>query len=257
MLGIGQISTRIAELIRGALPYAIVNNNPDASLFARLASYSEVQQAIDAGHTWIKVKPSDTDYVNFTVDNDYTKIESSWGARFTNTNTATNNHVIVVSGSYCTLTGLRTYTPGLESSNDRRGFNITGNHNYIINCIVEDSDASGFAVDGAYNTFQSCHVSDADDYGFYVNSSRVSIIGCRMQSSGSAPLYFTASADYCLTVGNACQDTNSVNVVTGAIDGVMVGNSINGGVSISQANAWILGSNTATAGDPPGANKLY
>mgnify|MGYP001200121053 FL=1 len=257
MLGIGQISTRIAELIRGALPYAIVNNNPDASAFARLVSYREVQQAIDAGHLWIKVKPSDTDYMNFTVDNDYTKIESSWGARFTNTNTATNNHVIVVSGSYCTLTGLRTYTAGQATGNDRRGFNLTGNRNFIINCYVEDSDGSGFATVATDNTFQSCLVKDADDYGFYIGASYESIIGCRMIASGSGPVHFTSAGDYCLMVGNACQDGGNVGVSSGAIDGVMVGNSLNGSVSISQSDAWILGSTTSPSSDPPGANKLY
>ncbi len=256
MLGIGQISSRIAELIRGALPYAIVNNNPDASLFARLASYSEVQQAIDAGHTWIKVTPSDTDYEHFTVDNNYTKIESSWGARFTRSSGA-NLHVITVSAAYCTLTGLRTYTPGGESNYDRRGFQITGYRNHIINCMVEDSDASGFAAQGAYNTFQNCLVEDVDDYGFYINSTRASIIGCRFMASGSGTIHFEAVADYCLMVGNAIEDTGNVGVASGSANGVMVGNSINGGVSISQSDAWILGSTTSNSGDPPGANKLY
>ena len=257
MLGIGQISTRIAELIRGALPYAIVNNNPDASMFARLASYSEVQQAIDAGHTWIKVKPSDTDYAHFTADNDYTKIESSWGARFTNINTAASNHVIVVSGNHCTVTGLRTYTPGLETSNDRRGFNITGQYNFVINCFVEDSDGSGFAIEGSYNTFQNCLVKDADDYGFYMNSNYATVNGCRMVTSGSGPIHFTSVGDIMVVVGNAMQDTGNVGVSSGAADGVLVGNAINGSVSVSQSDAWIFGSNTAAAGDPPGANKLY
>jgi len=258
MLGIKQISTRIAELIRGALPYAIVNNNPDASLFARLASYSEVQQAIDAGHTWIKVKPSDTDYSNFTVDNNYTRIESSWGARFTNTNTATNNHVIVVSGNHCTVTGLRTYTAGgATSASDRRGFNITGQYNFVINCMVEDSDGSGFAIQGSYNTFQNCLVKDADVYGFYMDSNYVSIIGCRMVTSGSGPIHFTSVGDRCIVVGNACQDTGNVGMASGAAEGVMVGNAVNGGISISQSEAWILGSTTTPSSDPPGANKLY
>ena len=76
MLGIGQISARIAELIRGALPYAIVNNDPDRSRFARLISYSEVQHAIDAGHKWIKIKESDIDYAHFTVDNTTPKLRA-------------------------------------------------------------------------------------------------------------------------------------------------------------------------------------
>ena len=257
MLGIGQISTRIAELIRGTLPFAIVDNNPDASMFARLASYSEVQQAVDAGHLWIKVRPSDTDYAHFTADNDYTKIESSWGARFTNINTAASNHVIVVSGNHCTMTGLRTYTAGGATSNDRRGFNITGQYIQVSNCFVEDSDGSGFAIEGSYNLFQNCLVKDADDYGFYMNSNFVQILNCRMVTSGSGPIHFTTVGDASIVVGCLVQDTGNIGVASTAVDGVIVGNAINGGISISTSDAWILGSNTAAAGDPPGANKLY
>ena len=60
-----------------------------------------------------------------------------------------------------------------------------------------------------------------------------------------------------VVVGNAMQDTGNVGVSSGAADGVLVGNAINGSVSVSQSDAWIFGSNTAAAGDPPGANKLY
>ena len=58
-------------------------------------------------------------------------------------------------------------------------------------------------------------------------------------------------------VGNAIEDTGNVGVSSGCVDGVMVGNSVNGGISISQSDAWILGSTTSNSGDPPGANKLY
>ena len=257
MLGIGQISSRIAELIRGALPYAIINNNPDASRFARLISYREVQEAIDVGHTWIQVKPSDVYYEGFTVDNNYTKVESSWGAQFTNLNVGSNQHVIVVSASYCTLTGLSSYTPGVESGHDRRPFNITGSYNFIINCLVEDSDASGFGAEGTYNTFQNCHVSDVDDYGFYVNSSNNSIIGCRIITSGSSAVHFEAAADRCMFNDNYSASTSAVGVAGGSAEGVMIGNMINGAVSISSSDAWILGSTTSNSADPPGANKLY
>ena len=67
MLGIGQITTRVAELIRGAMPFAIVNNNTTQSLFSRVVSYSEVQHALDVGWKWIKVSASDVDYQIFTI----------------------------------------------------------------------------------------------------------------------------------------------------------------------------------------------
>ena len=111
-----------------------------------LYSNDQVQEALDAGHKWIKVKASDVDYNNFTVSTNHTTLESSCGATFTNTNTAAGQHVIVVSSDYCRLTGFRTYTLGGATSNARYGFNITGDYNSINNCFVEDSDASGFYI---------------------------------------------------------------------------------------------------------------
>ena len=52
MLGIGQIANRIAELIRGALPFAIVSNgtNPDGSsrgmsVFEKLIAWPDIGTA--------------------------------------------------------------------------------------------------------------------------------------------------------------------------------------------------------------------
>ena len=72
MLGIGQITTRIAELIRGAMPFAIVDNGTDfdglprsQSRFSRIVSYPDVQHAINAG--WKQIKIAKGRYGGFTI----------------------------------------------------------------------------------------------------------------------------------------------------------------------------------------------
>jgi len=229
MLGIGQITTRVAELIRGALPYAIVNNNLDQSLFSRLICYSEVQHALDAGWKWIKVKASDVDYNDFTVSTNHTTLESPWGARFTNTNTAAGNHVIKVPADFCVLTGFRTYTAGGATSNDRAGISITGDYNRLNGCLVEDSDGSGI-VSGSgavWNSFIDCVVQDADEYGFVAVGQGTRMLGCTVQNSGyTAGFYiladnFVAVADIALTGGN-------FEMASGADNGLLVGNLLDG-----------------------------
>lgn len=235
MLGIGQISTRIAELIRGALPYAIVNNNPDASLFARLASYSEVQQALDAGHKWITVKPSDVDYVQFKVSGDHVKIQSSWGARFTSTTTGANTVVCEVTGDYCWIEGINTYTAGGTTTNDRRGFDCsTGQYNYFLGCLVTDSDGSGFCVGnnegGVWNTFIGCHVIDVDDFGFYLDDQGPKVIGCTVSNSTqSNRIHVAGNGDQFVLVGNIA--LNGGNIFSGGDGGIAVGNLADGTVS--------------------------
>ena len=59
MLTITEISERIAELLRGALPYAIVNNDPNKSIFTKLVSFGEVQEALDACLLYTSPSPRD------------------------------------------------------------------------------------------------------------------------------------------------------------------------------------------------------
>ena len=240
MLGIGQISTRIAELIRGALPYAIVNNNPDASLFARLASYSEVQQALDAGHKWITVKPSDVDYVQFKVSGDHVKIQSSWGARFTSTTTGAATVVCEVSGDYNWIEGIHTYVAGGATNGiDRRGIDAdVGEYNYFIGCLVADSDASGICNgnnnESKWNTFIACHEKDADDFGFYMDSQGARMIGCTVENSGGAAFRIGGSGDNFLEVGNIALGANADFVMgSGADNGIMAANLLDGSTSDS------------------------
>lgn len=248
MLGIKQITTRVAELIRSALPYAIVNNNPNQSMFSRIVSYSEVQHALDAGWKWIQVRASDIDYNEFTVSNDHTTLESCWGARFTNTNTSTGKHVITVSAHYNRLTGFRTYTAGGATSNDRRGFQIAGDFNWIVSCLVDDSDGSGFVANSSndyWNSFINCHVKDADDYGFYTDARGTRYIGCTAGGNGQPQgFYINPSADNSVGVANITLAGLSYYMASGADDGLLVGNMLDGGTDNNGSGNEITGNKT-------------
>ena len=234
MLGIGQIATRIAELIPRALPYAIVNNNPEQSLFSRLVSYRDVQPALDAGWKWIKVTASDVDYNAFTITTAKTRIDSCWGARFTNINTAAGQHVVAVSANHCNLTGLNTYTPGGETSNDRRGYSILGAGCLLIGCRVEDSDGSGFMLGasgglvGTDNRLIGCVVDDADDFGFYTNTARNSFLGCTAYFTSGTNCFYVNGANFSW-VGNHSKANMAID--SGGTNGIAVGNLIDGSIT--------------------------
>ena len=239
MLGIGQIASRIAELIRGALPYAIVNNDPNRSKFAQLISYGEVQPALDAGHKWIQVRASDVDYLQFNISDDHVKIQSSWGARFTSNDTGANTVVCEVSGDYCWIEGIHTYTAGGTTGNDRRGFDCnTGQYNYFLGCLITDSDGSGFCVGnnegGVWNTFIGCHVIDCDDFGFYIDDQGARMIGCTVSNSGgSAAFYVGGNGDNFLEVGNIALNGGNFAMGSGADNGIMAANLLDGTTSDS------------------------
>ena len=247
MLGIGQISSRIAELIRGALPYAIVNNDPNRSKFARLISYNQVQEALDAGHKWIQVRPSDVDYLQFNISDDYVKIQSSWGARFTSDDTGANTVVCEVTGDYNWIEGINTYTAGGATSGvDRRGFDCsTGQYNYFLGCLVTDSDGSGFCVGqdegGVWNTFIGCHVIDVDDNGFYIAEQGGRMIGCTVSGSGGSNKYHVAgTGPQFMLVGNIA--LNGGNIFSGADGGIAVGNMADGTVSTDGTGSLLMNS---------------
>lgn len=245
MLGIGQITTRVAELIRGALPYAIVNNDPNQSVFSRLVSYKQVQHALDAGHKWIKVKASDVDYNEFTVSTNYATLESNWGATFTNTNTASGQNVIDVDSDYCRLSGFHTYTAGGATSNDRRGFDVAGDYNYINGCLVTDSDGSGFVTHGIWNSYSDCHVIDSDDYGFYTNGQGVRILGCTVNTCGNTQrFYHDSGSDNFTAVANIALNGGTYYMASGATNGLLVGSMLDGGTDNYGTGIVITGNKT-------------
>ena len=168
MLGIGQITTRIAELIRGALPYAIVNNDPNASRFARLVAYTTVQQAVDANHMWIKVAPGE--YPGFTADVANMVIEGSWDSFI---NGGTTSHGITITANGVVIRGLKIGTTAGGGNNyDAISIGNSAAEGQIIGCYIPDCDRYAIEIGSACVYWQIMYnkVDGADDSGMYADS---------------------------------------------------------------------------------------
>ena len=247
MLGIGQISTRIAELIRGALPYAIVNNDPDSSAFARLISYSEVQQALDAGHKWIQVKESDVSYKHFAISNSNTTVVGSYGALIDGGTTdaaITINH----GADYCRIEGFRVQTDP-AGGNDYHGVDIYGDYNTVAFCTVVDTDQDGIACaqtnSGAWNRFIGCTVIDCSRYAYAGWGEAMIVVGCLSLAQNS---YAAGSGDN-VFVGNFFKGGTVEHASSG---NMIIGNIVDASIVATSGNA-NFGTGSGTA---PGSNQV-
>ena len=182
MLGIRQIEQRIAELIRGAMPFAIINNgtNPDGSArpiswFARLISYPTLKAAIDAGLDngvkWIKIAQG---YYNepaaIVISGNGFLIEGSgWGTTI----------IYVVNGTYgLEITGdfniIRNFE--IKSHNGTfRPFYLSGDDNRAE--YIYGSTSFG-AFGGNRNIMAFCYFPTAGAQDFVVGGTNGMAIGC-------------------------------------------------------------------------------
>ena len=252
MLGIGQIASRIAELIRGALPYAIVNNNPDASMFARLISYRKVQQALDAGHKWIQIKESDVNYEKFTINDSKTTVIGNQGVLVDG---GTDDAAVTIAdgAEYCRVEGIRVQTTA-GGGNDYHGVDVYGDYNTIAYCTCVASDQDGFTAAGSpsgqWNLFIGCVCIDCDRHGFAAWGQGSIIIGCRDLSAGTYS-YYLGSSGTNIAVGNLALNGGTLQVASSA--NMVIGNMFDVGIAATSGNAQ-YGSAGGTA---DGANQIF
>jgi len=196
MLGIGQIEQRIGELIKGAMPFAIVNNGTNSdgtarpmSRFAKLISYGTVQQAIDAGaiqkniHVRAGVYPS-----GFTVSANDVKIRLGAGCDIQGIVTISGDGCsllcengcdidgIVLSGDEGTVDGGGWGTLSHGGSNTAHGIDCSGSRNIVSNMSFQTLGGIAgtymaiYVRTGTFNTVRNCRVIDADAGAIYVAS---------------------------------------------------------------------------------------
>ena len=251
MLGIGQIASRIAELIRGTLPYAIVNNNPDKSAFAKLISYTEVQQALDVGHKWIQIKESDESYERFIIKNNNTTVIGNQGVVVDG---KTSDAAVTINDDvkYCRVEGIRVQTTA-GGGNDFHGVDIYGDYNTIAYCTCVSSDQDGFAAAGSpagrWNLFIGCVCIDCDRYGFAAWGEGSIIIGCRDLSAGTYSYYLGGSKN--TVVGSVALNGGTLQVSSS--NNLVVGNNFDANISASSGGAQYGSSGTSA----DGANSVF
>ena len=232
MLGIGQIATRIAELIRAALPFAIVSNgtNPDGSnrvmsVFEKLIAWNDITMASRAGKNLIIVR-----------DGLYTRQVS-----------IAENRRLIIGTSNAIIFSNDTHIPWHQTS--------TGEHVWVIGLQIKgvSGGSGGFRsvqLDANYSTFFLTHFNTADTTAILVNSSSSQniFVGCQwygtidggwlVQCSGGFNKFlfnksvvganngiYIGSSGYNIVIGNSFQGaTVNVQIDSGGTYNVVVGN---------------------------------
>ena len=241
MLGIGQITARIAELIRGAMPFAIVNNgtNPDGtarpiSLFARIVSYPTLQAAVNAGETngqkWIQVSAGLYKEVVVITANDY-RIEGAGASTIIDGTTV--GHAVLVNGDYNHISNLALRTTA-GAGNDYHGLSTAGDYNKISECNVINADSDGF-VNGAgyWNQYLNCYVATCDRNCFASYQTGVSFVACT--ATAGAPINLSAGSNFSVV---GCRVlSGGTGITTGQSGGLFVGNLTDGSQNLNSNTA--------------------
>ena len=232
MLGIGQITTRVAELIRGAMPFAIVSNgtNPDGtsrgmSSFEKLIAWPDIGTASKAGKNLIIVR--DGLYTKqVSIAEDYRLI------------IGTTNAIIYSNDAHIpwhqTSTSENVYVIGLQikgvsgGSGGFRSVQCDGTMNifFLTNFNTADTTAILVNASSSQNIFVGCQWYGTIDGGWCLQSS------CNMNKflfnkcwAGGNHGFYLVSSDFNIVIGNSIQGGSaSIQIDSGGTNNVVVGN---------------------------------
>lgn len=199
---------KVGHMIKGLLPFAIVNRNPKNTL-SRLINYFHLQAALDAGHTWIMMKPGV--YGWSVVRNDGVLIEGSKDV-IIDADAAQDSGVgyaqpsLNLEGNQCIVRGIsfrKTQGTGLGTNNGSCVV-VRGD-----NCIIED-----------------CAFLSSDEYGVFPYSttepSTMSVVGCDFENIGAWAIH---SSRFVLAMGNNIRNSAAgIMNISGTLGGTIYGN---------------------------------
>ena len=250
MLGIGQISTRIAELIRGALPFAVVDNGTyrdgttrPISEFAKLISYSHPQQAIDAGHK--RIICNEGLYLGpTTLNKDYITLEGQGWATVLNGDG--DGNALLISSDHCYVHNLICETDSGGAGGGHHCILVSGAWNYLLRVRVNESDDQGMYFSGQNNTAMLCEVDNCDYRRFASYAAYNRIIACAVSDGyGSVGIQFNSNYDANMALGNLLKGTNGYYYIQDSTsnDGIIVSNLHDATSDTSSGSGWVVADN--------------
>lgn len=205
----------IGRQLKEALPHAIVNNRPENYL-ARIMSYRTIQEAHDAGHSWIKIKGNGPEYPysSAVITNDNVRIEGSHDVIID----AKDGDGIHINGaSRCTIKDLKIIKrPNAAGPGNTGLVRIEGDKNSIYNVYVKSESTVGgygFLFEGtaSSNTIMNCVIEKSPGWAIYTNGSNHQyniLLNIKAYNSGGGVMLFNDSTSRNL-LGNAIgHDTN-------------------------------------------------
>ena len=219
------IAREIGRLIRGALPFAVVDNNP-GGIISTAISHRTVQSAIDEKNNLIFIKAGT--YPKFDCDNANTLIIGSHGVLIDG---GTSGDAITVSAAGCTVIGIRAKTtPGGGTA--YVPVKSTGANATFLDVTGDDADGTyAFTLAAEYNRIIACRLADGDSSGFaFYGGDRGIAIGNQMDFTGYYGIVFTypssSGSNEGVDVGNLTRASGTnVGTAPNAEDCLIVGNS--------------------------------
>lgn len=198
---------KVGHMIKGLLPFAIVNGNPKNTL-SRLINYVSLQAALDAEHTWIMVKPGV--YGFSVVRNDGVLIEGSKDVIIDADVAQDDGYVqpsLNLEGNECVVRGI--------SFRKKR-----------INTLPTTDVASCVVVRGDNCIIEDCAFLSSGGYGVWPFSntepSTMSVIGCDFENING---YAIHSSRFVLAMGNNIRNSEAgVMQISNSLGGTIYGN---------------------------------
>ena len=229
MLGIGQIAKRIAELIRGTLPFAIVDNGTYSdgnargqSFFSKIVSYPTITAADNAGHRIIIVR--DGKYPGVTISNNHRLIIGSRQARIEGEDNA--KPFDAAGKTHITIIGL--YIEGVQGGSNGYNNVYLGSDAGMIGTEIGPSDSYGVQLAGtSYMAF--CRITGpTDGWGVNVNGNATVLIGNTFAAYG----FYIQTSAYVAMIGNILTASiNSMQSDSGGQNSIFADNIYNGTIT--------------------------
>ena len=252
MVGIGQITTRVAELIRSALPFAIVDNGTNfdgtprgRSTFSRLVAYNNVQEAINAG--WKQIKIAKGRYAGFVIGSTQGDILIEGQGKYAETiiDGGITKNAIQINAAGVTVRDLQAVTTqdgGGAYFPIQVGDPSNNPYNVVIDSIrIPYSDGHGIYINhGSVIRISNCHISNCDTYGIYIHASSGSsnqneVIGCVIDGTLGAYCYNDANGSHNLVRDNYFSGAAGYTVNTDTTKLICDGNRMVGDASYGYA----------------------
>lgn len=226
------IIENIGRQLKEALPHAIVNNRPE-NFLARIMSYRTIQEAHDAGHSWIKIKGNGPNYpyAPVIITNNNVRIEGSHDVIIDSNDV---NGIYINGASRCTIKDLKVIKRSDATS--ATPVKIEGDKNGIYNIYAHNDSSANYGFEfvgtASSNTLMNCVVEKSAGWPFvFLGSNQYNIlINIKAYNSGAGVVYFSGTSSRNI-VGNAIShDTNAYNYVA-QIDGSSNYNVIEGSIA--------------------------
>lgn len=190
-----------------------------------LSTYTQVDQAIDAGHKNIFIvkgtySPFDADVSDLHIQGE------SWDVIIDG---GTTDDAIDITGANAVIKNLSVRTTSGSDNADDGIYASGGGNCRIIDVQFIDFDAYGFRTTSSNSKVINCYFATGDLDGIHLAGDKAQVIGCYVGAMGGQGIQVTGTGDNFMVTGNHIVDT--VSIAAGGDNGVLDGNITDGAIT--------------------------